>query len=151
MQSGHYVIGLLCHPPSNCPLHIFCLMTHEPSPNSTEMAFSPLLPPSGSPPSYQPSLEDFSPPTFLPVSNLTRFQWDEILVGSESRAGVTSALLGWLCLPGEEGEDICLRVSGLPRHSPEAPSPTSAPGNSPKVSGGAWGVGQINGKCQIGF
>lgn len=23
--------------------------------------------------------------------------------------------------------------------------------NSPKVSGGAWGVGQINGKCQIGF
>lgn len=40
-------------------------------------------------------------------------------------------------------------VSGLlgSRHFPEALNPASAPQNSPKVSGGTEGVGQINWKC----
>lgn len=111
------------------------------------MASSPRRPRSEIPSSHKPFLEDFSPSKPPSRSSLTGFQWDAPeemgaglwpTQGSASRSG---------SIFSREGE--ATSVSGLlgSRHFLEAPNPASAPQNSPKVSDGTQGVGQINWKC----
>ena len=154
--TSHYEIqalhnGAPLSPTSRPPtvLDTFSLMTHDPTSQSTGMASSPLHPPSETLSSYKPSLKDFSPSNLPPMSNLTRFQ-GMIFVGTG--AGLAwpaqgSGLPGWLCLPRGRRERTSVSGPLGSRHFPEALNPTSAPQNSPKVSGGTCGVGQINWKC----
>lgn len=76
------------------------------------------------------------------MSNVTGFQWDDL--GRDGEQGCTELCPPGMALPfpGKEEED-----SGAKPHFQEVLTLTADPQNSPKVSGGSWGVGQINGKC----
>lgn len=120
------------------------------------MASSPLHPSSETPSSYKPSLEDFSPSEHPPMSNLTRLQWDDSRGdGEQTRHGLSRALASWevSVFPwGRREKTSVLGPLGSRQHLFKALNPTSAPQNSPKVSGPTWGVGQLTGNVTgIGF